>query len=129
MYEVIKDILYSPIGSFTFVLGGMMLIAWLVYYITKFFTKISITHKFIVKEADKTKEDVLEIHKSISRIEGKQDNLTDRMDNFEKNMVDIKTDVNNIKTSLDKNTNSINEVKQILVTLKEDIITSQQEYA
>jgi hypothetical protein len=53
MVETIEKILGSPVGSFSFVLGIMILVGWVIYYVTKFTTKITTDHGILAKRVDK----------------------------------------------------------------------------
>ena len=68
--NIIKEILSSPAGSFSFVLGMMILAGWLVHYVTKFTTKISVEHGQFNKRMDKTESNIDEIRKDIAFIKG-----------------------------------------------------------
>ena len=70
MISVIKEILSSPAGSFSFVFGLLVLVCWLVHYVTKFTTKISVEHGQINKRMDKTESSIDEIRRDISFIKG-----------------------------------------------------------
>jgi dsDNA-specific endonuclease/ATPase MutS2 len=70
MMEVIKEALRSPVGSFSFVLGIMLLGGWAIHYITKFTTKINVEHGQFSKRMDKVESNVDEIRKDIAYIKG-----------------------------------------------------------
>lgn len=74
MFDVLREVLQSPEGSFSFILGIMILAGWLIYFITKKVTEITTNHSAFVKRMDKTDErldrNFDEIRTDISFIKG-----------------------------------------------------------
>jgi hypothetical protein len=70
MIELFEKILGSPAGSFAFVFGIIVLGGWLVHYVTKFTTKISIEHNGFKEETEKTKSYIDEIRKDMAFVKG-----------------------------------------------------------
>ena len=68
----IREILGSPIGSFTFILGIMLLSGWLIYFVTRHITKYRLEY-----EEHKGRVSVVEdrIDKRIDKVETKIDTI------------------------------------------------------
>ena len=77
MLETVQKILESPAGSFSFIFGMMVLAGWVIYYVTKFFTKITIEHGQIYKRLDKTESDIEQIKTDVVEIKGSLRFITD----------------------------------------------------
>lgn len=72
MDSVLKDMLASPVGSFAFVFGIMTIAGWLIFYVTKYVTKISESHKTLDKNINKVEEN---LDKKITKIENNLDEI------------------------------------------------------
>ncbi|MCL2072568.1 MAG: hypothetical protein FWH18_01490 [Marinilabiliaceae bacterium] len=70
MMELIQKIFESPAGSFSFVLALMFLSGWLIYYVTKAVTKITVEHGQFSKRMDKTESEIEQIKTDIAKIKG-----------------------------------------------------------
>jgi len=70
MLEAIQKIFESPAGSFSFVLGIMILAGWLIHYATKFVTKISVEHGQFDKRMEKAEANIDQIKTDVAEIKG-----------------------------------------------------------
>ena len=70
MLEAIKEILGSPAGSASFVLGIMVLAGWIIHYVTKFTTTITAKYGLFDERMAKTESNIDEIRKDIAYIKG-----------------------------------------------------------
>ena len=105
MMDVIKEILSSEAGSFSFVLGLLILAGWMVYYVTKFTTKISMKSEIFSERMDKTESNVASIRLDIARHE----TFNDRIGKTESNIDQIKTGIAEIKGSIHFISETINK--------------------
>lgn len=70
MLDTINAILGSPFGSFSFVLGFLVLGGWLIHYATKFVTEYSVKHGQFNERMDKTESSIYKIQEDIAYIKG-----------------------------------------------------------
>jgi len=75
--SIIERILGSPVGSFSFVFGIMILAGWLIYFVTKKITEITVTHSYFVKRLDKVETNIDVIRMDISEMKGTLRLVTD----------------------------------------------------
>jgi hypothetical protein len=64
------DILNSPLGSFAFILGIMIGIGWIIFYVTKFTTKISAKHGEFAERVNKVETNIDDIRKDLAYVKG-----------------------------------------------------------
>jgi len=84
MFNLVREILISPFGSFASVFALFAMAFWLVYWITKHTTKINESHRFLEKENEKASNKIEEYC-------GKQD----------KNMDEIRKDISFLKAMIE----------------------------
>ena len=128
MIEVIKNIHESPAGSFSFVLGMMILAGWLIHYVTKYVVSANNT----IKKLDALKCDVHS--KKIDTLELKTEMLpcdihTDKLDYHSQKLNDLKTDIAVIKTSLNYSFGSKDPIAKkkspiVLTEIGEELVAS-----
>ena len=68
--DLIKMIFSSPAGSFSFVLGIMLLSGWLIYMTTKKVTEINADHGVLTKTVNKIEAHIDDIRKDLSYMKG-----------------------------------------------------------
>lgn len=75
MFELLKDALSSPAGSFSFVFALMVLGGWLIHWVTKKVTQINAEHSGFTKSVDKIESTIDDMRKDISYVKGSIDVL------------------------------------------------------
>lgn len=70
MWQLIREILSTPVGSFAFVLSLMILAGWLIHYITRFITKWTCNMEGSKSTVDKVESNIDSIRADISYIKG-----------------------------------------------------------
>ena len=70
MIETFQKILESPAGSFSFVFGLLVLAGWIIFYVTKFTTRISVEHGEFNKRMEKTESNINDIRMDIAEMKG-----------------------------------------------------------
>lgn len=68
--NLLTQILGSPVGSFAFVLGLMVLGGWLIHWVTKKVTEITSSHSTIKENADKFDLYINELRKDMAYVKG-----------------------------------------------------------
>ena len=68
--NLLTQILGSPVGSFAFVLGLMVLGGWLIHWVTKKVTEITSSHSTIKEKADKFDSYINELRKDMAYVKG-----------------------------------------------------------
>ncbi len=84
MTEALQFALQSPVGSFGFIFGIMVIAGWLIYFVTKHVTRINACHDTLIKDADKAEK-----------------RFDDRFGKFENNINSIHTDLTVMKARFD----------------------------
>lgn len=70
MIDLIKEVLKSPAGSFSFIFALMILAFWLTHYVTKKITLIIAEHSILDKSVNKIEVHIDEIRKDMSFLKG-----------------------------------------------------------
>ena len=70
MWQLVREVLSTPVGSFAFILSFMILAGWLIHYITRFITKWTCNMEGSKSTVDKVESNIDSIRSDISYIKG-----------------------------------------------------------
>ena len=76
MWQLVREVLSTPVGSFAFILSFMILAGWLIHYITRFITKWTCNMEGSKSTVDKVESNIDSIRSDISYIKGMINKLT-----------------------------------------------------
>ena len=121
--DFIKELLFSPFGSFASVFSLFAVAFWLVHYITKKTTQINTSHRILKESVAKVESNIDEIRRDIAFIKGSFDAAISIKDSITKKRSPITltelgkeiSESNNIDAMIDSNWNKI---KSLLNGLK-----------
>ncbi|OAV69397.1 hypothetical protein Barb6XT_00511 [Bacteroidales bacterium Barb6XT] len=108
MFEIVRDVLLSDVGSFSFVFALVTLSAYAIHQVTKFITLIQIGRSLSEKRAD--------------AVDVRLDKFEIRVDKIEHDIKDIKTDVNMLKVDIAMVKGDVTMIKGVVTAIKEALV-------
>lgn len=97
LFDILKEILGSPAGSFGFVFFVLALIAWVIHKVTEFITVWRMKEKELCGLEERTNKQGVKV----DILDDKYNRLETKVDNLAKDVMYIKTDISYIKTHLE----------------------------